>query len=252
MSIQNEKDLQGILKAGKFVAKVRELLKLLAKPGVSTLELDNIAKLEFEKAGAVSAPKNDYKFPGYTCISTNFEIAHGIPKKDTILKEGDLVNIDVSAKLDGYYADTGISFVVGNSQNETLQKLCEAAIEGTLRATKQAYTGNYLRNIGKEIHSTAIENGFTVIKNLAGHGTGKKLHEEPQVLVYEDKRDHRKLNNGLVLAIESFVSTGSQTAYEEEDGWTLVAGNRRGELSFVAQCEHTVIVQNGKPIIATL
>ncbi|GBF43107.1 methionyl aminopeptidase [Leptospira ellinghausenii] len=251
MSIQNEKDLQGILKAGKFVAKVRELLKLLAKPGVSTLELDMAAKHEFEKAGAYSAPKFDYKFPGFTCISTNFEIAHGIPKKDTILKKGDLVNVDVSAKLDGYYADTGISFVVGNT-NPKLEKLCDTAIEGTMRATKQAYTGNYLRNIGKEIHSAAKENGFTVIKNLAGHGTGKKLHEEPQVLVYEDKRDHRKLNHGLVLAIESFISTGNQTAFEEADGWTLVAGNRQGNLSYVAQCEHTVIVQNGKPIIATL
>lgn len=180
MSIQNEKDLQGILKAGKFVAKVRELLKLLAKPGVSTLELDNVAKLEFEKAGAFSAPKFDYKFPGYTCISTNYEIAHGIPKNETILKNGDLVNIDVSAKLDGYYADTGISFVVGES-NERLQKLCATAIEGTMRATEQAFTGNYLRHIGREIHSAAVENGFTVIKNLAGHGTGKKLHEEPQV-----------------------------------------------------------------------
>ncbi|MCW7461353.1 type I methionyl aminopeptidase [Leptospira limi] len=251
MSIQNEKDLHGILKAGKFVAKVRELLKLLAKPGVSTLELDMAAKQEFEKAGAYSAPKFDYQFPGFTCISTNFEIAHGIPKKETILKEGDLVNVDVSAKLDGYYADTGISFVVGKT-NPNLEKLCETAIEGTMRATKQAYTGNYLRNIGKEIHSAAKENGFTVIKNLAGHGTGKKLHEEPQVLVYEDKRDHRKLNHGLVLAIESFISTGSQTAFEEADGWTLVAGNRQGNLSYVAQCEHTVIVQNGKPIIATL
>ncbi|TGL01144.1 type I methionyl aminopeptidase [Leptospira bouyouniensis] len=251
MSIQNEKDLQGILKAGKFVAKVRELLKLLAKPGVSTLELDMAAKQEFEAAGAISAPKFDYKFPGFTCISTNFEIAHGIPKKEMILKEGDLVNVDVSAKLDGYYADTGISFIVGNA-NPTLQKLCDTAIEGTMRATKQAFTGNYLRHLGKEIHSAAKENGFTVIKNLAGHGTGKKLHEEPQVLVYEDKRDHRKLNQGLVLAIESFISTGSQTAYEESDGWTLVAGNRQGHLSYVAQCEHTVIVQNGKPIITTL
>lgn len=251
MSIQNEKDLQGILKAGKFVAKVRELLKLLARPGVSTLELDMAAKQEFERTGAFSAPKFDYKFPGYTCISTNFEIAHGIPKEETILKDGDLVNIDVSAKLDGYYADTGISFVVGNS-NHHLTKLCETAIEGTMRATKQAFTGNYLRYIGREIHSAAKENGFTVIKNLAGHGTGKKLHEEPQVLVYEDKRDYRKLNEGLVLAIESFISTGSQTAYEESDGWTLVAGNRQGNLSYVAQCEHTVIVQNEKPIITTL
>ncbi|MDF3821912.1 type I methionyl aminopeptidase [Leptospira sp. 96542] len=251
MSIQNEKDLQGILKAGKFVAKVREILKRMAKPGISTLELDLIAKEEFELSGAVSAPKHDYKFPGYTCISTNLEAAHGIPKPDRILKSGDLVNIDVSAKLDGYYADTGISFIVDGAHND-LSKLCDVAMESTMCGVKQAYTGNYLRNIGKAIHNTARENGFTVIKNLAGHGTGKKLHEEPQVLVYEDKKDFRILNNGLVLAIESFISTGSQFAYETNDGWTLVAGEKFGNQSYVAQCEHTVIVSNGKPIIATL
>lgn len=250
MSIQNQKDLQGILKAGRFVAKVRELLKKLTKPGVSTWELDQIAKHEFELANALSAPKFDYQFPGYTCISTNLEIAHGIPNKNRIIKSGDLVNIDVSAQLDGYYADTGISFLVGEG-DLLLQKLCETAVSSTLRGVGQATTGNYLRHIGKEIHNTARENGFTVIKNLAGHGTGKKLHEEPQVLNYEDKRDKRKLNQGLVLAIESFISTGSQVAYEENDGWTLVAGNFPNQ-SYVAQCEHTVIVSEGKPIIATI
>lgn len=250
MSIQNERDLKGILSAGKFVAKLRDLLMSLSKPGISTWDLDQIAKKEFEASGALSAPNNDYKFPGFTCISTNLEIAHGIPKKEKILKNGDLVNIDVSAKLDGYYADTGISFLVGQG-SETLTKLCKVAQQGTWNGLNQAITGNYLRNIGKAIQETAADNGFTVIKNLAGHGTGKKLHEEPQVLNYEDRRDRRKLNQGLVLAIESFISTGSQVAYEENDGWTLVAGNFPNQ-SYVAQCEHTVIVSEGKPIVATL
>ncbi len=247
MSIKNQKDLQGILNAGKFVAKVRDLLVKSAKPGVSTKMLDSIAKQQFEMASAFSAPRNDYQFPGYTCISVNHHIAHGIPSEIIFLKEGDLVNVDVSAKLDGYYADTGISFVIG-APKSPLNDLCRVAIESTHAAIKQATTGNYLRTIGREISQTAKNNGYTVIKNLAGHGTGRKLHEEPQVLVYEDKRDTRKLNQGLVLAIESFISTGSQMAYEAEDGWTLVTPDR----SYVAQCEHTIIVNDHKAIVATL
>ncbi|TGN19123.1 type I methionyl aminopeptidase [Leptospira idonii] len=247
MSIHDEKDLIGILRTGKFVAKVRDLLVASAKPGMSTKELDQIAREEFEKEGALSAPKFDYQFPGYTCISVNHEVAHGIPSDETILQEGDLVNVDVSAKLDGYYADTGISFTIGKSK-PILENLCRAAKQSTMEAIGQARTGNYLRNLGKMMHRSAKENGFTVIKNLAGHGTGRKLHEEPQVLVYEDKKDNRKLSNGLVLAIESFVSTGSEFAYEAEDGWTLVTADK----SYVAQYEHTVIVCKDKAIIATL
>ena len=247
MSIQNEKDLTGILKAGKFVARVRDLLVKCAKSGMTTLELDQIAKQEFEKAGAYSAPKHDYNFPGYTCISVNHQVAHGIPNHQVVLKKGDLVNVDVSAKLDGYYADTGLSFVV-DGQNPMFEDLCRVAVESTNAAIRKATTGSYLKSIGKQIHATAKENGYTVIKNLAGHGTGKKLHEEPQVLVYEDKRDLRKLNKGLVLAIESFISTGSEFAYEAADGWALVTADK----SYVAQCEHTIIVADGKAIIATL
>lgn len=250
MSVQDSKDIEGILKAGKLVAWIRDLLVSKAKPGISTGALDALAGKEFHKLGAISAPKAEYNFPGYTCISVNHEVAHGIPNRARFLKDGDLVNIDVSARLDGYYADTGISFVVGKP-NSSLVHLCQTAKMATENAIEQAYSGNYLRNLGKAMETTAKQNGYTVIKNLAGHGTGRKLHEEPQVLVYEDKRDYRKLNEGLVLAIESFISMGAQSAYEAEDGWTLVAPKRAGGYSYVAQVEHTVIVQNGTAIVAT-
>jgi methionyl aminopeptidase len=247
MSINNEKDLKGILKVGNFVGRVRDLLLSSAKVGMTTLELDLIAKKVFKREGALSAPMNDYKFPGYTCISVNEEIAHGIPSSKRILRQGDLINVDVSAKLDGYYADTGISFLIGETPNVKLKKLCEVAIESTEAAIRHARTGNYLRHLGREIHHSAMENGFNVVKNLAGHGTGRKLHEEPQVLVYEDKRVQQKLTKGLVLAIESFISTGSQVAVEMEDGWTLATHDK----SYVAQCEHTIIVMDDRAIVAT-
>ncbi|GBF51679.1 methionyl aminopeptidase [Leptospira ryugenii] len=246
MSIRNHKDLMGILKTGQVVARIRDLMKKEAKPGVSTYDLDQMAKQCFEMYGAKSAPMFDYQFPGYTCISINHEIAHGIPKKETILRFGDLVNIDVSATLNGYYADTGISFVIGNTNNN-LSRLCDTAVDCTGKAIQEATTGNPLRMIGKSIHQVAKANGFTVIKNLAGHGTGKKLHEEPEVLVYEEKRDRRRLSEGLVLAIESFVSTKSEFAVTGHDGWTLTTKDK----SFVAQCEHTVIVSSKGAIVAT-
>ncbi|BDA79269.1 methionine aminopeptidase 2 [Leptospira kobayashii] len=246
MSIQNEKELQGILKAGKFVALVRDVLVQLVRPGISTKELDSVAEGYFHKFGAMSAPKFDYNFPGFTCISVNEEAAHGIPSETKILQEGDLVNIDVSGKLDGFYADCGISITVGTSQKERVH-LCQAAKNSTLAGISQAKTGNYLRNIGKAMHLSAKNDGYTMIKNLAGHGTGRKLHEPPQVLPYEDKKETFKLNEGLVLAIESFVSTGAHYVYEMNDGWTL----KTRDGSFVTQFEHTVIVTKNGAIIAT-
>ncbi len=188
MSIQNERELQGILKAGKFVALVRDVLVQLVRPGISTKELDSVAESYFHKSGAMSAPKFDYNFPGFTCISVNEEAAHGIPSETKILKEGDLINIDVSGKLEGFYADCGISLTVGTSDRER-SHLCQAAENSTLAGISQAKTGNYLRNIGKAMHLSAKNDGYTMIRNLAGHGTGRKLHEPPQVLPYEDKKE---------------------------------------------------------------
>jgi len=248
MSISNEKDLNGILKVGQFVAKVRKAMMQYVQAGMTTWDLDQYAKLFFDKESVDYAPFKEYKFPGMTCISLNHEIAHGIPSKQKIIQSGDLINIDISAHLNAYYADTGISFTISNEGARRFAKLCEAASQSTLSGIKQAKTGNPLRWIGRSIKHTANLNGFTVIKNLAGHGTGSKLHEDPQVLNYEDKREKRILNEGLVLAVESFISTGSEYAYEAGDNWTLTTRDN----SYVAQMEHTIIVTRKGPIIATL
>lgn len=246
MSISNESEYLGILNAGKLVAKVRDTMVQNTKQGISTLELDEIARKIFQESGAVSAPNAEYNFPGYTCISVGKEAAHGIPGKNKIIQDGDIVNIDVSARLNGFYADTGISFTVGKTQ-DILGRLCRAAQSATFAGIKQAKSGNYLRNIGKSMHKSALKDGFDVIRNLAGHGTGRKLHEEPQVLNYEVRKDNRKLNDGLVLAIESFITTGSRYVREGDDGWTLMTGDG----SFVAQYEHTVIVSKNGGMVVT-
>ncbi|MCG9873372.1 MAG: type I methionyl aminopeptidase [Leptospiraceae bacterium] len=248
MSISNENEFKGIMKVGQFVAKVRKAMMLYVESGMTTWELDQYARTFFENESVDSAPNKDYKFPGMTCISLNHEIAHGIPSQDKIMHNGDLINIDISAHLNGFYADTGISFYIGEEGGVKFANLCEAAVQSTLAGIKQARTGNPLRWIGRSINHTARGKGFKVIKNLAGHGTGRKLHEEPQVLNYEDKSERRVLNEGLVLAVESFVSNGSEYAYESSDNWTLITGDK----SFAAQMEHTIIVTRKGPLIATL
>ncbi|WCL49363.1 type I methionyl aminopeptidase [Leptospira sp. GIMC2001] len=248
MSISNDEELSGILKAGKMVARIRDAMRNFLKPGMTTFELDDFARKQFAIFGGVSAPKQDYNYPGYTCISLNDEAAHGLPSKDRKVNSGDLINIDVSGQLDGFYADTGISFVACSTETNKWTHLCDAAKKSTLAGIKQARTGNLLRYIGRSIHETAKNEGYTVIKNLAGHGTGRKLHEAPEVLNFENKREKKILNEGLVLAIESFVSNGSEYVYEERDGWTL----KTPDGSRVAQFEHTVVVTKKGAIIATV
>jgi len=196
--------------------------------------------------GARSAPKYEYNFPGYTCISVNDEVAHGIPGK-RILKQGDIVNIDVSAELDGYFADTGASIVLDNL-DKLKNSLCECSNKALLNGISKARTGAKINQIGKTIFNQAKSNGFTVIRNLTGHGIGRKLHEKPShILNYFDIWDNQVLNTGLVLAMETFISTGAEYVVEDIDGWTLKTPDK----SIVAQFEHTIIVMENEPIILT-
>lgn len=246
MSIQNEMDLICLKRVGKIVAEAREAMLHAVKPGVSTKELDNIGKEVLAKYGANSAPRREYEFPGYTCISVNHVVAHGIPDGYR-LKEGDLINIDVSAELDGYYADTGASIVVGEGDDRK-QALCKCAEQSLYKALASAKAGSKLSQIGRIVQNEARRNGFTVVKNLTGHGIGKSLHEEPtHILNYFDKWDKRLLTDGLVIAVETFISTGTEYVDDGKDGWALITPDK----SLVAQYEHTVVVTNGQPIILT-
>lgn len=249
MIIKNEEQLAKMKEIGRICAEIRDEMQKNAVPGITTKELDNIAKEMFEKYGAKSAPISEYDFPGYTCISLNNQAAHGIPS-NKVLKDGDLINIDVSGCKDGYYADTGISFVVGKCDNPLKQKVCDVAKESFYEGIKFAVAGKKINQIGKNIHKKIKENKLEVIENLTGHGIGTSLHQEPNhVFNYFDPWDNLILKDGMCLAIEPFVSTkAKQVKNSTRDDWELITDDG----SFVAQYEHTVVIQaDGEPIILT-
>lgn len=247
MSINSEKDLEGLRKVGKIVARCLQHMQLKLEPGMTTGELDAIGRQFLDFHGARSAPKLTYNFPGFTCISVNEEAAHGIPGSK-ILKAGDLVNIDVSAELGGYFADTGASAIIPPESKLHL-RICAAAKQALENAMLEAKAGAKLNRIGYAIETEANRNGFTVIENIGSHGVGRALHEEPGFIPgYYDRKDKRVLRENQVITIEPFISSGAHEVMEKGDGWTLVT--RSG--TFTAQYEHTMVITQGKPLIMTL
>lgn len=247
MSISDNKDIQGLEKVGKVVSVILHQMKMNAKPGVSTKELDNLAEQLFKKFGARSAPKLTYDFPGYTCISLNYEAAHGIPSKNKIIRPGDLINIDVSAELDGYFADTGHSFQIPPYTNE-ITNLCRYTKKVLNRVIAKLRAGMRINEIGKIIEKEVRRKGYHVIKNLCSHGIGRALHEEPkEILPYYNRSDTRRLEEGMVITIEPFLSTRDEFVVEQRDGWTLETPNQ----SLTAQHEHTMIITKSTPHVVT-
>lgn len=239
-------EIEALKKVGRVVALAIQTMKAHTKPGITTKELDEIGMRVLQENGAESAPMKMYLFPGATCISVNQEVAHGIPGEREI-KAGDLVNIDVSAELAGYYADSGHSFQVPPVQ-EHVSSLCTHTQKTLDTVIAMMKPGTKLNEIGHLIESHARKGGYAVIRNLCSHGIGKSLHEEPeQILNYYDPKDKRELTDGLVLTIEPFLSTGASIVTQDDDGWTL----RVPDHSLVAQHEHTIIVTKEGPIITT-
>lgn len=247
MSISSEKDLESLRKIGRIVARCLQHMHSTLEPGMTTAELDAIGGRFLAMHGARSAPKLTYNFPGHTCISVNEEAAHGIPGS-RVLKAGDLVNIDVSAELNGYFADTGGSAIIPPESKIHL-KICATAKNALERAMLEARAGAKLNRIGHAIESEARRNGFTVIENLGSHGVGRSLHEEPGFIPgYYDKSDKRTLHENQVITIEPFISSGAREVFENGDGWTLVTNPG----VFTAQYEHTLVITKGKPLVMTL
>lgn len=247
MIIRTETELGAIRRISSIVATTLQRMKEYAKAGMTTKELDEFGGMILRHYGANSAPFVTYKFPGWTCISVNNEMAHGIPSPHKILNRGDLVNIDVSAELNGYFSDNGYSFVLEEDINCN-QRLVDVSIEALNKAISIIKGGVKVSEVGRIIEKTARENGYQVIRNLGGHGVGKKLHESPDcILNYYDRRDNRLFKMNSVVAIETFISTHSTVVDTCKNGWTLV-GNKGG---YCAQHEHTILVTDDKPIILT-
>lgn len=247
MSITKESELLGMQNASKAVAYTLKEMINYAQPGMSTKELDEFGAKILSEFGAKSAPHLTYGFPGWNCISVNNEFCHGIPSDNKVLREGDLINIDVSAELDGFWADNGSSIVLGNDINRH-QKLVDASKEILQKVINNIKGGVKISDIGYIMETEAKRRGFKVIKNLAGHGIGRNLHEQPdEIMNYKNRFDHRRFKKNSVVAVETFISTTSSYATELNDGWTMV-GNKGG---YMAQHEHTIVVTDGKPIILT-
>ena len=247
MSIKNSSEMAGMKRVSEAVAVTLKEMQHHARPGMSTKELDDFGGEMLSSFGAKSAPFTTYRFPGYTCISINNEIAHGIPSHNKIIQEGDLVNIDVSAELDGYWSDNGGSFVAGRDIHNH-QHLVNASKEILKKAISNIKGGVRLNEIGGLIEQEAKRSGYKVIRNLGGHGIGRGLHEQPDaILNYRDRYDRRRFMKNSVVAIETFITTASTLAIEYTDGFTLV-GNKGG---YAVQHEHTIVVTDNEPVILT-
>ncbi len=247
MLITKEAELTGMKQASEAVAYTLKAMRNFAQPGMTTKELDNYGGQILDDLGAKSAPYLTYGFPGWTCISVNNEFCHGIPSAKRILHEGDLINIDVSAELNGFWSDNGGSFVIGSDIHQH-QKLIEASKQILHKAIYTIKGGVRISDIGLLIETEARKKGYRVIKDLTGHGIGRSLHEEPgEITNYRDPYNLARFKKNSVVAIETFISTTSTYTKTLNDGWTLV-GNKGG---FMAQHEHTIVVTDGKPIVLT-
>ena len=247
--IKTLEEIKEIKKANQIIAKIfAEILPPHIKPGVSTLELNNIIDEYIRSQGAIPAtigvggPINP--FPAGSCISVNEQVVHGIPKADKILQEGDIVSIDIVTNLNGYFGDAAKTFPVGKIDSES-KRLIEVAEEALRIGIEMATEGTRLGDLGNAIQKYVEDNNFNVVRDYAGHGVGKSMHEEPCVANFGRKGRGIKIENGMVLAIEPMVNVGSYKTRILSDGWTAVTKDGKRSAHF----EHSVAIIDGKPVI---
>jgi methionyl aminopeptidase len=247
MTVSSDDELTALKRIGGIVGDTLEAMRKVIEPGMTTLELDQVGREFMEAAGARSAPEMVYAFPGATCISVNEEIAHGIPGVRRI-RPGDLVNIDVSAEKDGYFADTGASFAVP-PVTRAVERLCRDGRRAMWTGLRQVGADKPLAGIGRAVGTFAQKNGYTLVRNLASHGVGLSLHEEPtEIATWPNASERRIMADGLVFTVEPFLSLGAEFAEDGDDPWTLYSQPR----ALTVQYEHTVVATRNGPLILTM
>ncbi len=244
IELKTEREIQIIKINGKILARTLKLIGEKIRPGIRTKELDFLAENFIKKQGAYPAFKGYRGFPSSICVSVNEEVVHGIPG-ERIIQEGEIVSVDIGVLKDGYYADGAYTFPVGKVSEEA-QKLMRVTQQALESALQFAQEGRYLSDISHAIQSSVEENGFSVVRDLVGHGIGKRLHEEPQIPNFGDPGHGVMLKRGMVLAIEPMVNAGSYEIDTKDDQWTITT--RDGSLS--AHFEHTAAVtENGAEVL---
>jgi len=236
--IKTSDDIAKMRVAGRLAAEVLEIIESNVKPGISTGELDRLCHKHItEKQGAISASLGYYGYPKSVCISVNDVVCHGIPNDQEKIKDGDIINIDVTVIKDGFHGDTSKMFIVGNT---TIlgERLCKVTKDSLYLAISMVKPGIRLRNIGKEIQKLAKKENFSVVREYCGHGIGKNFHEDPQVLHYDAEDGGVILRSGMAFTIEPMINAGDHSIYTMKDGWTV----KTKDSSLSAQYEHTVVV----------
>lgn len=244
IEVKNEHELQLMREAGKVTAAVLKLMTELVRPGVSTWELDAEAEAKIRSFGATPLFLGYGGFPGSICASVNEEVVHGIPKKDRILKSGDIISIDTGARLDGFCSDAAITLGVGKVSDEA-QKLMDVTKKSLYKAIGQVKPGARLGDVGNAVETFAELHNMGVVRDYCGHGIGRNMHEEPCIPNFGQRGTGPVLRAGMVLAIEPMLTAGTFRVRQLNDGWTVVT--RDG--SYAAHFEHTVAVTaNGSEI----
>jgi methionyl aminopeptidase len=246
MSIETPQDLEALRRVGRVVAETIAEARRRVQPGMTTAELDAIGEEVFARHGARSAPRWAYDFPGCLCLSVNDEAVHGIPG-ERVLRAGDLVKVDVTAELDGYVADACESIPVGAVDRET-ERLRAAAGAALRRGMAVATAGARLRDVGAAVERVVEARGFSVLRDLHGHGVGRAIHEPPSVPSWDAPWASQRLTEGLVMTIEPIIGAGGREVVEDpDDGWTI--RTRDGARS--AHAEHTIVITRGQPLVLT-
>ena len=237
IEVKNDSELQKMREAGKVTAAVLKLMTELVKPGISTLELDAAAEKTIRSFGATPLFLGYYGFPGTICASVNEEVVHGIPKKDRILKSGDIISIDTGARLDGFCSDAAITLGVGEVSDEA-QRLMDVTKKSLYKAIGQVKPGKRLGDVEHAVETFAKQNGVGVVRDYCGHGIGRNMHEEPSIPNFGKPGTGPLLEKGMVLAIEPMLTAGTYRVRELDDGWTVVTADGK----YAAHFEHTVAV----------
>ena len=245
MSIQDELELNSLKAVGRIVRQVLDAMQAEVRPGVTTRYLDEVGAGVMHANGAHSAPSMVYKFPGVNCISLNDEAVHGIPGGRQ-LREGDLVKLDVTLEKDGYMADAAITVPVGRVTPQA-ERLIACAERAFHKAMLVARAGFRVFEIGRVVEREVRKSGFSVIRELGGHGIGRTIHEPPHVPNYADPKASQVMKEGLVITVEPIISSGSGRVFTDNDGWTV----RTGDRSLSAHFEHTLVITSGIPLLLT-
>lgn len=243
--LKTENQIENMRKAGVMLAGLHKEIAKMIKPGISTMDIDRFVEKYLEERGAYPEQRGYQGYTYATCASINDEICHGFPRED-LLKDGDIVTIDMVVNLDGWLADSAWSYPVGNISDEA-QKLLDVTKKALYLAIEQSVVGNRLGDIGHAIQSYVESHGFSVVKDFVGHGIGRDMHEDPQVLHYGTPGRGQRLVEGMVMTIEPMINIGKYNMTLDDNGWTA----RTADGSLSAQYEHTIAITKDGPIILT-